>query len=113
MSFYLLCSYFEIVPKIPNSYFIVGLLALVWVINYYFFVRDEKFLNYKFGKDKLGGYSVIAILILTTTFAIAVGNINRKKIFEQRRTQTSGNSKQAQLLEFSKFKDKTFSVNSL
>ena len=103
MTIYFLLEYNEILILKLNKGIIIAFTALVWVLNYFLIVKKEKFLEFNFTKDKKGGYSIVAFIVLTAFASITVANYNREKIFEKRnRTEienkiTAANSRFSQL----------------
>jgi hypothetical protein len=82
---YAYLSAFDLVPSFFDAKFEVILMcAIVWVINYYLFVKNEKFLTYNFKKDKKGGVLVVMVIIFTALVLIHAANLNREKIFRGR-----------------------------
>lgn len=78
-------NYFDLLPMIKNKMYVIPIMIVIGIINYYYFVKQKKFLNYNFQKDRKGGrYIIIFIIFLGISF-ITLANINRKKIFEERR----------------------------
>lgn len=62
-------------------------MVIVLCLNYILFIKGKRFLNYNFKKDFKGGISIVVYILLTTITAISVANLNRSKIFEQRRKE--------------------------
>lgn len=86
MSIYFLLDYLDIVVQIPNKFYIVIFMVLIWIFNYFFIVKKEDFLNHNFQKDRTGGFIIIGYIILTALFFIVVANLNRSKVFNQKNT---------------------------
>lgn len=86
---YIIANYFNLVTVVTNKLYMVLFMVITGFINYYFFIRDEKFLNYGFQKDKKGGVYIIIYMIFLGISLIIISNINRKKIFEERRRNLS------------------------
>ena len=60
---------------------VVIILAVLFFLNYFFLLKNNKFKRYDFKKSKVGGIMIIIyILVIITTF-IYLANINRDKIF--------------------------------
>lgn len=82
--FYGLANYFNLLPMYPNKFYAIMFFILIGLINYYFFVRKKKFLNFDFHKDKKGGIYIVTFIIVLSTSFIILANINREKIFKER-----------------------------
>lgn len=82
---YIITNYFDLVFIITNKLYMILFMVIMGCINYYFFVRDKKFLNFDFQKDKKGGIFIITYIIFLGISLIILSNINREKIFEERR----------------------------
>lgn len=85
ITIYFYFNYKDLLSAIPNKYYIIGFMILIWGINYFFIIKKEDFLKRNFNKDKKEGTLVIVYIILTAFFAIVAANYNREKIFEQRK----------------------------
>ncbi|WP_320814938.1 hypothetical protein [Flavobacterium sp.] len=60
---------------------VVIILAVLFFLNYFFLLKNNKFKRYNFKKSKEGGIMIIIyILVMIATF-IYLANINRDKIF--------------------------------
>ncbi|REC61488.1 hypothetical protein DRF65_14950 [Chryseobacterium pennae] len=94
---YIITNYFDLVSVITNKVYMILFMIIVGCVNYYFFVRDKKFLNYGFQKDRKGGIYIIIYIFFLGISLIIVSNINREKIFEERRKnptiENTGNRK--------------------
>lgn len=87
ISIYFLFFYLNMLVEIPNKFYIIIFMVLLWIFNYFFIIKKEKFLNYNFQKDKKGGYVIVIYIILTAVFAIMIANKNRERIFKERELQ--------------------------
>jgi amino acid transporter len=77
--------FFKIVNQLlPNKFSIIVFMAIVGFINYWFFIKNRKFLNYNFKSDKKGGYTIIGFIVLLALTFIFIANKNRDKIFKER-----------------------------
>lgn len=56
------------------------IFLIVSYINYFLFIRKNKFLKYGFKQDKKRDYYIIGFLIFLITVAIIIGNRNCEKI---------------------------------
>jgi len=79
MTIYFILDYNDLIIKIPNKFYLLFFVLLVWIINYYMIVKKETFLNYNFRKDKKGGILIIGYLIVTAVSFICIANLNREK----------------------------------
>ncbi|MFC0262376.1 hypothetical protein [Fontibacter flavus] len=96
-SFYGVLDYFDLVPTLENKYITILIMLIFGWINHYFFVRERKFLNYGFQKDKKGGFLIVAYLILSVFFAVTEAQFNRKKIFKENVGQISNEPRKESL----------------
>lgn len=80
LSVYFALELTELVPTIPNKYYIILTGVIIFVLNYYLIVRKKKFLDYSFEKGKTGGIITIGIFIITVAFAVIVLNIHPAKM---------------------------------
>ena len=80
VSLYFILVYCGIVPSITNKLYVIILMILVWACNYFIFIRNQKFLNYNFVKDKIGGYLVVGFIILNVLFALSIALLHREQI---------------------------------
>nr|WP_314896679.1 hypothetical protein [uncultured Flavobacterium sp.] len=69
---------------IPNKFFVLFYMLLIWIINYYYFIKGKKFLNYNFKTDKKGGYAIIGFIAILALSFVFIANKNREKIFKER-----------------------------
>ncbi|PXW08002.1 hypothetical protein C8D70_1196 [Chryseobacterium sp. CBTAP 102] len=97
--FHGLLNYLGILPMYSNKFYMILFMIIVGFINYFFFIRDKNFLNYDFQKDKKGGFYIIVYIILLGILLFVLSNINREKIFEERKKnpQTEQTQKTASL----------------
>lgn len=82
---YIIINYFDLVVVVTNKVYMILFMLIVGCFNYYFFIRQKNFLNYGFQKDKRGGIYIAIYIIFLGFFLLIVSNINREKIFEERR----------------------------
>ncbi|MGJ1438717.1 MULTISPECIES: hypothetical protein [Sphingobacterium] len=68
---------------------VIVFMVIVLCLNYILFIKGKRFLNYNFKKDFRGGISIIFYMLFTAIISIWVANLNRAKIFEQRRREPS------------------------
>jgi hypothetical protein len=80
MSLIFILNYFDLIPNFPNIAVVALFMFIIWFINYNTFVKNEKFLNFEFKKDKKGGYIVVIVFVITAFLSIYIGNLNRNKI---------------------------------
>lgn len=81
MSIYYLFVLNNVFPELPNKYYAIGCGILICFLNYFFIVKNKKFLNYNFQKDKIGGAVVVGFVVLTAIVFITIGNIYRSKMY--------------------------------
>jgi hypothetical protein len=78
--------YKDVVKEIiPNKFYALIPMVIIWVLNYFIFVRRARFLECNFRKDIRGGVFVIMYFLLTAALAINIANYSRSKITELRR----------------------------
>ena len=70
---------------IPGKYYVLIPMGIIWVLNYFIFVREKPFLEYNFKKDVKGGILIILYILLTAVSSITVANYSREKIFKQQK----------------------------
>ena len=81
--FYL--NYYQFLDvEIPNKSFMIFFMIILGLINYVFFIKDKKFMNYNFKTDKTGGYTIIGFIVLLALSFAFIANKNREKIFKER-----------------------------
>ncbi|WP_333886246.1 hypothetical protein [Sphingobacterium siyangense] len=74
---------------ISGKFQVIVFMVIVLCLNYILFIKGKRFLNYNFKKDFRGGISIIFYMLFTAIISIWVANLNRAKIFEQRRREPS------------------------
>lgn len=77
------------VMKIYNLIFlndtsVILFMLLIAYLNYHFFIKHKNFLNFKFQKDKKGGYLITICLLVIVFIVIYFGNKNREKIITEK-----------------------------
>ncbi|WP_286734487.1 MULTISPECIES: hypothetical protein [Sphingobacterium] len=72
---------------ISGKFQVIVFMVIVLCLNYILFIKGKRFLNYNFKKDFKGGLMIAIYMLLTATSLIWVINLNRAKIFEQRRRE--------------------------
>lgn len=88
--FYIILTYvdfyfFKIVNLLlPNKFLIIVVLGIIGLLNYRFFIKEKKFLNYNFRSDKKGGYTIVGFLIFLALSFVFIANKNRDKILNER-----------------------------
>ncbi len=76
---------FTITEKIlPNKTGLIFLVLFIGFLNYMFFIKPKKFLNYGFKTDKKGGFTIVGFLIIVVICFVLVTNKSRDKIFKER-----------------------------
>jgi amino acid transporter len=63
---------------------VIILMAIIGLLNYWFFIKPKKFLNYGFKADKKGGYAIIGLIVLMAVSFVFIANKNRDRIFKER-----------------------------
>ena len=63
---------------------VIIIMAIIGVLNYLFFIKPKKFLNYNFKPDKKGGNAIIGFIVLLVLIFVFIANKNREKIFKER-----------------------------
>lgn len=77
---------------IPNEFFVLIYVIILGLLNYYFFIKGKKFLNYGFKADKKGGYFIVGFIILMALSFVFVANKNRQKISQERKKERIENN---------------------
>lgn len=67
---------------IPSKYYVLIPIAIIWLLNYFVFVRRELFLECNFTKDIKGGLLIILYMVITAASFIIVANYNREKLLK-------------------------------
>jgi len=78
MSAIFMLEYFDIIKVFNSKYSVLVFMFIVWFVNYYFFIKDGKFLQYNFKKDRKGGLLIVLYLVFTVISTVYVVNINRE-----------------------------------
>ncbi len=63
---------------------VIIIMAIIGFLNYWFFIKPKKFLNYNFKPDKKGGYAIIGFIVFLALLFIFIANKNREKVFKER-----------------------------
>ena len=85
LTVYFFFDFVDILPMFSNKYWAMSFMIGVGIVNYLFFIKDKKFLNCGFIKDRKGGAKIIAYFIISVAISIVIANFNREKIFAERR----------------------------
>lgn len=64
-----------------NKIYVLILFALLYVLNYYLLLENNKFKKYDFKKSKEGGVIIILYVLVVIATFIYLASINRDKIF--------------------------------
>lgn len=67
---------------IPSKYYVLIPIAIIWLLNYFVFVRRELFLECNFTKDIKGGLLIILYMVITAASFIIVANYSREKLLK-------------------------------
>ncbi len=76
---------------LPNKYYVLIPIGAILILNYFAFVKNKVFLDYKFKKDIKGGMAIIFYLVISIGLFIMVANCNRAKIKQQRLNHPTAN----------------------
>jgi hypothetical protein len=68
-------------------------MILIFIFNYFVFLKGKRFLDYNFKKDNKGGIAVIFYLIISLGLVSFVANLNFDKIEQQLSNHPSSNPK--------------------
>ncbi len=79
---YLFLNYIDLLPMVSSKNYVILIMVLLGVVNYYLLVRPKKFLDYDFKKDFKGGVLIVLFLLIMVISFILIANYNRAKIFE-------------------------------
>lgn len=82
---YIITNYFDLVPIVTNKFYMILFMVVIGWGNYYFFIKKKEFLNYGFQKDRKGGIYIIIYISSLVALLLILSNINRKKIFEEKK----------------------------
>ena len=69
---------------LPNKFSVITLMIVIGFVNYWFFIKPKKFLNYNFKADKKSGYAIIGFIVFLALMFVLIANKNREKIFKER-----------------------------
>ena len=72
---------------------VIIIMAIIGLLNYWFFIKPKKFLNYNFKPNKKGGYAIIGFIVLLALSFVFIANKNRAKIFKEREKARIENSR--------------------
>lgn len=62
---------------------ILSIMFILWILNYFLFIKPREFLRQDFKKDKRGGIVIILHIALLIFLFVLGANINREKIVEE------------------------------
>jgi len=68
---------------IPSKYYVLIPMAVIWLLNYFFFVKRKRFLDFNFKKDVKGGMLIVAYFLFTVVIFIIIAKYQRAEIFEE------------------------------
>lgn len=86
---YFAANYFGLAPILTNKFYMILFMVVVGFFNYWFLIKRKLFLNYGFQKTKKGGIYVILYVVFLGITLLILANINRERIFEERRKNPS------------------------
>jgi hypothetical protein len=75
-----LADHYGIFSLSMNKYSAAATIAIMGTMNYFFFIRGERFLDYDFKKDLKGGMLIVLYFVMTLLLFILVANQHREKI---------------------------------
>jgi hypothetical protein len=75
-----LADHYGIFSLSMNKYSAAVTIAIMGTMNYFLFVRGERFLDYDFKKDLKGGMLIVLYFVMTLLLFILVANQHREKI---------------------------------
>lgn len=82
---YFLLNYSNLVRDfLPNKFYVLIPMLILWSIIYFGIARPKRFLNYDFEKTRKGGLAVVGYIVLTALTFILVANLNRARLAEER-----------------------------
>lgn len=76
---YFLCLLLDFFPHFINKFYL-GVIFLIFIFLYIYNIKNKKFLNYNFEKERIGGLAVVGVFFLTGLIAFIVGTIYRSKV---------------------------------
>lgn len=65
------------------AFWILSFISLLWVLNYFLFIKPKKILKKDFKKDKKGGILILFFVFMLGVLFVIGGNKNREKISKQ------------------------------
>lgn len=76
----------EFSPSLGKYYKVILIpsMFVLWLINYYYFIKPRNFLRKDFKKDKKGGLFIVFVFLLIGLLFVIGANKNREKIFKER-----------------------------
>lgn len=74
----------DITEYLPNKFYVLIPMAVLWSIIYFGIARPKRFLKYDFEKTIRGGFAVVGYMVLTALTFILVANLNRARLAEER-----------------------------
>jgi purine-cytosine permease-like protein len=83
-------NYLDLIPNFLDEKYVIIAMILIALVNYYFFIRKKRFLNYNFKKDFKGGASIVFFILVIAISYITVANFNRNKIFSNKKIEQEG-----------------------
>lgn len=69
---------------INYKFWILSIGFILWILNYYLFIKPRNFLRKDFKKDKKGGLIIIFVVLLMGVAFIIGANKNREKIVKEK-----------------------------
>ncbi|GAB3430188.1 hypothetical protein [Niabella aquatica] len=69
---------------LPNKFYVLIPMSVLWGIIYFGIVRPRRFLNYDFEKTRKGGFAIVSYIVLTALTFVLVANLNRARLAEER-----------------------------
>lgn len=83
--FFKVSTYFSL--GLNYKFWILLIGIILWLLNYYLFIKPRNFLRQDFKKDKTGGVLVLFFIVLLGYLMIVGANKNREKKVEENRAR--------------------------
>ncbi len=72
---------------------ILSIMFILWILNYFLFIKPREFLRQDFKKDKKGGIVIILLTALLIFLFVLGANLNRGKIAEEQEKEEIQNKR--------------------
>lgn len=87
--FFKVSTYFSL--GLNYKFWIVLIGLVLWLLNYYLYIKPRNFLRQDFKKDKIGGILVLFFIVLLGYLMMVGVNKNREKIIEEKKERMESN----------------------